>query len=160
MIACVCPAATVRSTPRRISRLSPAWPVTLTCRSRISRVDMSLLLVRGDGDVHVVAVEPHRVGDEWLGGRRANGFSCPQVEAGAVQPALERVVVNLAVGERDLLMRAELVERVHLALGPDDHQRRAVQLNPECAWFGYLIEGAGPDELGHQAPFSSSASIA
>ena len=38
MMACVCPADTVRSTPRRISRLPPAASSTLTCRSRISRV--------------------------------------------------------------------------------------------------------------------------
>src|SRR6266498_1635613 len=40
MIAWVCPARTARSTPRRICWLSPAASVTLTCRSRISRVDI------------------------------------------------------------------------------------------------------------------------
>jgi hypothetical protein len=41
MIACVSPARTVRSTPRRIS-LVPCSDSTLTCRSRISRVAMSV----------------------------------------------------------------------------------------------------------------------
>src|SRR5258708_18896533 len=121
-----CPAAAVRSTPRRISRLSPAWALTVTGRWRISRVDMSLLLTGGDGHVNVLAVNPHRVGVEGLGGRRAGRLAGPQVEAGAVQPALERVVVDLAFGKRDLLVRAELVERVHIALGPDDHERREI----------------------------------
>src|SRR5260221_6471745 len=160
MIAWVCPAATVRSTRRRISRLSQAWSLTLTCRSRISRVDMSLLLTGGDGHVNVLAVNPHRVGVEGPGGRRAGRLAGPQVEARAVQPALERVVVDLALGERDLLVGAELVERVHLAVGPDDHERRAVQFDPAGARVAYLIERAGPDELAHAMPFSSSASNA
>ena len=43
MIAWVSPLPTVRSTPRRIC-LGPSFVSTLTCRSRISRVDMLFLL--------------------------------------------------------------------------------------------------------------------
>src|SRR5439155_14495277 len=44
MMACVSPCFTVRSTPRRISRMPSAPPSTLTCRSLISSVATSLLL--------------------------------------------------------------------------------------------------------------------
>ncbi len=77
-----------------------------------------------------------------------------------MQPALDRVVVDLAVYQRDLLVRAELVERVDLALAPDDDERGAVQFHAECALLGQLGEGADPDEVAHASPFSSSASIA
>ena len=42
MMACVSPLRTVRSTPRRMG-LAPSFVSTLTCRSRISRVDMLFL---------------------------------------------------------------------------------------------------------------------
>ncbi len=77
-----------------------------------------------------------------------------------MQPALKCLVVYLAVDEGDLFVRAELVERVDLALAPDDYQRPAVQLDAQGALLGNLIDGAGPDEIGHNRPFSSSASIA
>src|SRR5215469_4037783 len=109
MIACVCPAATVRSTPRRISLLSPACPATATCRSRISRmatiISSSVLASRG-GHEDVVALDPHLVDGERLAGRWSGRLPRAHVEAGAVQPALDRVVVDLAVGERHLFMGA------------------------------------------------------
>src|SRR5215831_19428714 len=95
MIAWVCPAATVRLTPRKISRLSPPCPVTLTCRSRISRVDISLLF--GNGHVYVAVFYSHLVGGQRFGSWRAGRLARAQVKARTVQPALDRVVVDLAV---------------------------------------------------------------
>src|SRR5512135_3747376 len=110
MIACVSPALTSRSTPRRISRWVPAASSTLTCRSRISRVAMSkvsryfLQCERGlrERDVDVVALGLHRVDRHRHGGRGAGRLAGPDVEAGPVQPALQGVVVYLALGQRDL----------------------------------------------------------
>src|SRR5437870_2924250 len=49
MIACVSPDFTVRSTPLRISVVSSPSP-TVTCRSRISRTDMRLLVLQLRGE--------------------------------------------------------------------------------------------------------------
>src|SRR5664279_3742982 len=46
MIACVCPEATLKSTPLRISVTSSPSP-TVTCRSRISRVAIRLVVLTG-----------------------------------------------------------------------------------------------------------------
>src|SRR5262249_17238882 len=96
MIAWVWPADTVRSTPRRISRASPAPSVTLTCRSWISRVAMksvsccrsagrlglvvgpvvvSPVVIRTERDVDVVALDLHPVGGHRLGSRRPGGLA-------------------------------------------------------------------------------------
>src|SRR5436190_3628497 len=133
MIAWVWPADTVRSTPRRISRASPAPSVTLTCRSWISKVAMktspvicSAGLVIGpvvvgtevvgtERDVDVVALDLHPVGGHRLGGRRAGGLARAQVEAGPVQVTLHRVVVDVALGQRHFLVRAHVVQGEHLA---------------------------------------------
>src|SRR5580704_12715575 len=133
MMACVCPADTVRSTPRRISRLPPAASSTLTCRSRMSRVAIASYFFRylGERDVDVVALDLHLVGGHRLGGRRPGGVAGAQVKTGPVQPALHGVVVDLALGQRDLRVRADVTQRVNLALGPDDRDRLAVHLDPD-----------------------------
>src|SRR5579859_6642792 len=58
MRACVSPSATVRFTPRRMSRWTPALSSTLTCRSRISRVaTMTPCLRRREQGVIVATLE-------------------------------------------------------------------------------------------------------
>ena len=104
MIAWVSPDRTVRSTPRRIS-LAPSSVSTVTCRSRISRVDMGSQFSFGDGDEHVVAVDLHGVDGDGDGGRQAGRLAGAQVEARAVQPALDRAVLDLALGQRDVGVR-------------------------------------------------------
>src|SRR5215471_17442826 len=121
MIAWVCPADTVRSTPRRISLLpSPFAPgvgsATLTCRSRISRVAMTYLLIVvsasragvAERDVHVAAGDLHRVDGHGLGGGGPGRAAGAQIETRPVQPAFHRVVVDLALRKRDLLVRAHI----------------------------------------------------
>src|SRR4051794_35550435 len=109
MIAWVSPWRTVRSTPRRIS-LVPCSVSTLTCRSRISRVDMCggtpsmgwVLQRRGDVDQDVVTVDGHRVDRHRADRRQAGRFAGAQVEPRPVQPALDRALLDLALGERDV----------------------------------------------------------
>ena len=60
-------------------------------------------------DVDVAVVDLDGVGRDRLGGRQAGGLAGAQVEARAVQPALERAAVDLALGERDLGVRAHVV---------------------------------------------------
>src|SRR6516165_9587591 len=178
MIAWVCPADTVRSTPRRISRLPsrPSGPgagsATLTCRSRISRVAITSLLIVGCGragaaerDVDVAVLDLHRVDGHGLGGGGPGRAAGAQVETRPVQPAFHRVVVDLALGQRDLLVRAHVVEREHLAADAHHGDRHAVDLHPEGALVGHVGQRAGPDELcglAHRLtlPAASSASMA
>src|SRR5512139_447685 len=116
MIAWVSPCLTVRSTPRRISR-GPASVSTETCRSRISRVAMwSGLLDSVDRDEDVVAVDLDGVDGDGLGGRQSGGPPGEQVETRAVQPALEGLVLDLALREGDVRVRAHVVDGVDLAL--------------------------------------------
>src|SRR5215472_15963634 len=139
MIACVCPAETVRSTPRSTSRLSPAASVTLACRSRISSVDMYLFLpsdYSGHVDEHVVAVDLHRVRCDRLGGRRPGRLAGAEVKAGSVQPALDRVVVHIALRQRHLLVRADVGHGNHPAAGPYHRHRHASYLEPDRARLG------------------------
>src|SRR5438034_11021813 len=142
MIAWVWPADTVRSTPRRISRASPAPSITLTCRSWISRVAMNIFscissagrldLVAGpERDEDVVALDLHPVGGHRLGGRRPGGLAGPQVEAGPVQVTLHRVVVDIAFGQRYFLVRAHVVQGEHLAAGADHRHRHVADVHPD-----------------------------
>src|SRR5919205_1167316 len=132
MIACVSPERTVRSTPRRISLVSAPSP-TVTCRSRISRTD-KLLAPSAAGrereaavglgvDEHVLPLHADRVDVDRLGGRQVGGLAGAQVEARPVQPALDGggavELLDVALRQRDLGVRAEVVDRVDLS--PEAH---------------------------------------
>src|SRR5215469_11700095 len=151
MIACVWPDEIVRSTPRSTSRFSPAASVTPACRSRISRVDMYLSWsgVTSEPDEDVVSVDLDFVGGNGLGGRRSGRLPGAQVEAGAVQPALDRVVVHLALRQRHFLVRADVLQRVDLAAGAHHAHRLAAELDAQRAVSGQVRERADPVELSH-----------
>src|SRR5262245_3017609 len=109
MMAWVSPCFTVRSTPRRISR-GPFSASTVTCRSWISSVAMGDSGLLGDGDEHVVPNDLYGVyGDRTRGGQPGR-LAGAQVEAGAVQPALDLAVLDLAFGQRDVGVRADVVD--------------------------------------------------
>ena len=114
------------------------------------------------GDEHVVPFDLDGVYGDGARGGKAGRLAGAQVEAGAVQPALDLAVLDLALGERDVRVRADVVDREHLALGADDRDRRAVELDP---LRGVLVQLAqrrrrvGTSEGGHQTDASSSASI-
>src|SRR5580692_9251330 len=158
MIACVSPDLIVRSTPRSTSRLSPAASVTPACRLRISRVDMYLSWSGywSEGDEHVVAIDLDFIGRHGLGGRRPRGLAGAQVEAGPVQPALHRVVVYVALGQRHFRMRADIAQGENLAAGPHHAYRLTAELEAQGALVRQVRQRAGALEGAH----ASSASIA
>src|SRR5918997_5128263 len=162
MIAWVSPDRTVRVTPRRISLASSPSP-TVTCRSRISRTDTLLLAPSFTGrereaavgfgvDQHVLPLHADRVDVDRLGGRQVGGLAGAQVEARPVQPALDGggavELLDVALGQRDLGVRADVLDRVDLALEPDDGDVDVGQLHPQGAVLGHLGECADPLE-GH-----------
>src|SRR5829696_9618259 len=99
MIAWVSPERMVRVIPRRISVAEPPSVWTETWRSLISRVDMQCSALLGQGDVDVVALDADGVDGDGDDGRRPGRFAGEQVEARAVQPALEGAAVELALGQ-------------------------------------------------------------
>src|SRR5215207_1465737 len=154
MIAWVSPDRTVRSTPRRISLASSPSP-TVTCRSRISRTDKAFSSVAGRGgeavvdrdiDVHVLPVHADRVDIDRLGGREVGGFAGAQVEARPVQPALDGrgalELLDVALRQRHLGVRALVLDGVDLALEADDGDVDVGQLDPQ---------GAGLLDVGQRA---------
>src|SRR3954447_7744661 len=138
MIACVSPSLMVRSTPFRISLGPlPSLPVsTVTCRSRISSVDMCISLFRlrcrsgsdvvqggGHVDEHVVAVDLHGVDRDRLGRGKSGGLAGAEVEARTVQPALDLTALDVALGQWDRGVRALVVDGVPL-VAVADHSHR------------------------------------
>src|SRR3954449_3726414 len=168
MIAWVSPERTVRSTPRRISLASSPSP-TVTCRSRISRTDtLSCSSAVGrdrEGavglgvDVHVLSLNADGVDGDRLGGRQVGGLAGAQVEARPVQPALDGrgalELLDVALGERHLGVRAHVLDRVDLALEPDDGDVEVGQLDPQLAGVRDLAQGTDPLEA-HEATAWSS----
>src|SRR5690242_819283 len=110
MMACVSPCFTVRSTPLRISLVALSAS-TETCRSRISSVAMGDSGLLGDGDEHVVPNDLDGVNGDGPRGGQPGRLAGAQVEAGAVQPALDLTVLDFAFGQRDVGVRADVVDR-------------------------------------------------
>src|SRR6218665_498495 len=148
MMACVSPLATVRSTPRRMG-LGPSFVSTLTCRSRISKVDMRCSF-RGsseggvDVDQHALAVDGHGIDRDGAHGGGAGGLAGAQVEARTVEPALDRAALDLAVGQRDRAVRADVADGVQLAGvvthdGDLDGTVLAFELDAERALHGHVL---------------------
>src|SRR4051812_22023885 len=119
MMAWVSPCFTVRSTPLRISFV-PFSVSTETCRSRISSVAMGNSGLLGDGDEHIVPLDLYGVYGDGARRGKAGRLAGAEVEAGAVQPALDGAVLHLALRERHVRVRADVVDREHLPLGADE----------------------------------------
>src|SRR4030095_15143881 len=118
MMACVCPAATVSVTPARMGLSPPSGSLTETCRSRMSSVLMG-------GGLHY-SVRGWRSGP---GGRQPGRLPGAQFERGAVQPALQRAPVHLALGQRDLGVGTLVVDgAVGAVLTPHERDGGAVDL--------------------------------
>src|SRR3954452_22566749 len=142
MMACVSPCFTVGSTPLRISFV-PFSTSTVTCRSRISSVAMGASGLLGEGDEHIVPFDLYGIYGDGTRRGQAGRFAGAEVEAGAVQPALDLTVLHLALGERDVRVGADVVDREHLSLGTDDGERRAVEFHP---LRGVLLQLAQPTD--------------
>src|SRR5690242_18578723 len=158
MMACVSPCFTVRSTPLRISFVALSAS-TVTCRSRISSVAMGASGLLGEGDEHVVPFDLYGVYGDGARRGKAGRFAGAQVEAGAVQPALDLAVLHLALGERDVGVGADVVDGEHLSLGLHDRDRRAVEFHPLRGVLLQLAQPAGAYEGRHATEASSSSSI-
>src|SRR5262245_58359992 len=89
-------------------------------------------------DVDVVPVYLDWVGGDRLRGRRPGRLASAQVEARPVQPALDSVVVDLALRERDLFVRADVIQREQLTVGPHDRNGNARYLDADRALLGHL----------------------
>src|SRR3982074_2852934 len=77
-------------------------------------------------DEHVLPFDAHGVGGCRNDGREAGDLAGDEVEARAVLRALDVHAPELAVAKRELLMRADIVERVEVAvLGVRETDRRA-----------------------------------
>src|SRR6185369_8446006 len=139
MIACVWPDSMVRSTPLRISSAAPS---TDTCRSRISRVDTVFSALQSDEDV--VALDLGLVDGYGNGRGQAGRLAGAQVEAGAVQPALHGGALDVALGQRHVLVRADVADREHLALGVHQAHRLVTELDPDGRTVRDVGERAGP----------------
>src|SRR3954454_9137957 len=164
MIAWVSPERTVRSTPRRISLVSSPSP-TVTCRSRISRTDKAVRssvagrdregAVRLGVDVHVLPLHADRVDGDRLGGRQVGGLAGAQVEARPVQPALDGrsalELLDVALGQRHLGVRAHVLDGVDLALEADDGDVDVGQLDAQRARLAHLGQRTHPLERHGQA---------
>src|SRR6478735_1335576 len=157
MMACVSPCFTVRSTPLRISFVALSAS-TVTCRSRISSVAMGASGLLGEGDEHVVPFDLYGVYGDGARRRQTVGLAGAEVEARAVQPALDVAVVDLALGQRDVRVRADVVNGEQLALGPHDGDRRAVEFHPLGGVLLQLVRSTDAYE-GHATDASSSCAI-
>ena len=107
-------------------------------------------------------VDPHGVHRDGLGGRRPARLAGAQVEARAVQPALDLAALDVALGERDGGVRALVVDGVPVVAVAYDGQVRAVHVDGDRRTGGHVGDGTGAGE-GHEAAacmtfFSSSAS--
>src|SRR4051794_38066404 len=159
MMACVSPCFTVRSTPLRISFVALSAS-TVTCRSRISSVAVGASGLLVEGDEHVVPFDLYGVYGDGARRGKAGRFAGAQVEAGAVQPALDLAVLHLALGERDVRVRADVVDGEHLPLGLHDRDRRAVELHPLRGVLLQLAQTTDAYEcVAHATDASSSSSI-
>src|SRR3954453_17240534 len=116
MMACVSPCFTVRSTPLRISFVALSAS-TVTRRSRISSVAMGVSGLLVEGDENVIPFDLYGVYGHGARRGQAGRLAGAQVEAGAVQPALDLAVLHLALGERDVRVRADVVDRGNLPPG-------------------------------------------
>src|SRR3954471_14699600 len=159
MMACVSPCFTVRSTPLRISFVAFSAS-TVTCRSRISSVAMNASGLLGDGDENVVPFDLYGVYGHGARRGEAGRLAGAEVERGAVQPALDLAVLHLALGERDVRVRADIVDREHLATGSHEGHRRAVEFHPLRGVLLQLAQRTDAYEGGaHATDASSSSSI-
>src|SRR5690625_5100322 len=120
----------VRLTPRRISFL-PFSVSTLTCRSRISRVDIYITLFRSrqacrperlgrfvfvDIDHDAAVHDAYGINRNWLRSRQGQSLTCLEVEGGAVEPALDRVVDDVTFGQGNLAMGTDIRHRVNVTV--------------------------------------------
>src|SRR5450756_1930063 len=95
-------------------------------------------------DPHAVPVQGKGVYGNGPGGRQGQWGAGPQVERRPVQPALDGAAVDLAVGQRDLAVRADVGDRVQVTLvvaddGDLDRPGLAHQLHAQRGACGDVV---------------------
>src|SRR5512138_2349051 len=145
MTAWTSPERTVRSMPRRIS-----VPPTAARRPRISRTWPSPVIVHHHHDL--AAVDADVVDGHRLRRREDQRLAGLERERAAVLPALQRqlVDVDLALGERDVLVRAGVADRVDVVVDADDGDAVAGDVEPAGLAGAELLQRA-ERHLGHHA---------
>ena len=94
----------------------------------------------------VVALDGHGEGGHGARRGQAGGLAGAQVEQRAVQPALDVAVLDVALGQRDVGVGADVGDREDLAAGAGDADGTAVQLDADRALLGQVGQRAGADE--------------
>src|SRR5690606_21977269 len=123
-------------------------------------------VTRGQADVDVAVADLDGIDGYRFGGWQVGGFSGLQVEARAVQPALQGAAVHLALREGDLLVRALVVDGVVAAvLAMHDREGRTVHLRRNHPTAGDVGGSTDSRERGiethaHAPASTSRASIA
>jgi hypothetical protein len=105
--------------------MSIGSPYQLSCFSDGVRVEGVV-----DIDEHVAVVDLAGVDGDRLVGREAGRLAGAQVEPRAVQPTLDRAPVDLTLGERDVGVRAGVVDRIDV---PEVRERLQAALEDELA---------------------------
>ena len=122
------PRACRRSRRRRAGRGSRGWPWGPWGSLSGQRAALTAMSTSTTASAPSPSTRDAVDGDR-AGGRGAGGLAGAQVEARAVQPALDRAAVDLALGQRDVGVRADVADRVQVAAvgvadDGDGHARR------------------------------------
>src|SRR3954447_19825894 len=169
MIAWVSPSRIVSVTPLRIS-LPSSSVLTETCRSLISRMLMLVGSPRscvrrseagearnfvgyslrgdsvqggGDVDVHIGSAYLDREGRHGFGGGKAGRLAGAEVEPRAVEPALDRAALDLALAQRDRGVGADVFDREDLVAVASDRDLLVADLDGQRLGVAELVERAG-----------------
>src|SRR3954449_5197012 len=106
-------------------------------------------------DVDVAVADLDGEGRHRLGGGQAGRLTGTQVEAGAVQPALQRAAVDLTLAERDRGVTALVAYGVEVVVvGVHDGDVDAVDLHRDRRALRHLVDGADPFEAHEPASAS------
>src|SRR5665647_2318437 len=98
------------------------------------------------GDEHVATVDLHGIDSNGGDGRWAGGLPGAQVEARAMQPALDSTVLDVALGQGDVGMAAGVVDRVDVACAvTNDGDLLVVDLNLDSTHSRQVVDRADTD---------------
>src|SRR5665811_1917776 len=98
------------------------------------------------GDEHVATVDLHGIDINGGDSRWAGGLAGTQVEARAMQPALDGAVLHVALGQGDVRMAAGVIDRVDVACAvTNDGDRFAVDVNLYSANLRQGLDRADTD---------------
>src|SRR4051812_2895766 len=153
MTAWTSPERTTRSIPRRIS-----LPSTPARRPSITSSDIAGPFGTVDLDEHLTVFDPGSVHRHGSGGREDIGLAGLQRERAAVLPALDvaRLHVDLALGQRDVLVGADVADHVDVVADAHDGESVVADLEALGLAVGERLERG--DGVGGQRRSSATRS--